>query len=44
VVFLYSGHGLLDLGAYDAFLRGDIGDYELPGDAVEEALKSCPQV
>ncbi len=44
VVFLYSGHGLLDLGAYDAFLRGDIGDYELPGEAVEEALRSCPQV
>ncbi|HEX9992746.1 MAG TPA: TrpB-like pyridoxal phosphate-dependent enzyme [Acidimicrobiales bacterium] len=26
ILFSYSGHGLLDLGAYDAYLRGDLAD------------------
>jgi tryptophan synthase beta chain len=44
VVFLYSGHGLLDLAAYDAYLRSELGDYELPGESIEQALQSCPEV
>jgi tryptophan synthase beta chain len=35
ILFNYSGHGLMDLTGYDAFLTGKLTDYELP----EEDLK-----
>jgi tryptophan synthase beta chain len=35
ILFNYSGHGLMDLSGYDAFLSGKLTDYELP----EEDLK-----
>ncbi len=35
ILFSYSGHGLMDLSGYDAFLSGKLTDYELP----EEDLK-----
>ncbi len=35
ILFNYSGHGLMDLSGYDAFLSGKLIDYELP----EEDLK-----
>lgn len=44
VVFLYSGHGLLDLASYDAYLRGDLTNYELPQDQIDQALMMCPDV
>jgi len=44
VVFLFSGHGLLDLASYDAFLRGDLVDYEHPEEDIALALKGCPDV
>ncbi|MGE4264882.1 MAG: TrpB-like pyridoxal phosphate-dependent enzyme [Desulfovibrio sp.] len=44
VVFLYSGHGLLDLASYDAYLRGDLTNYELPQDQIDQALMMCPTV
>lgn len=44
VVFLYSGHGLLDLASYDAYLRGDLTNYELPQDCIDQALMMCPTV
>jgi len=44
ILFLYSGHGLLDLAAYDAFLAGGLSDYELPQQCIDEALKEVPQV
>jgi len=44
IVFLYSGHGLLDLAAYDAYLRGDLKNYAYPDEEIQEALKSCPDV
>ncbi|MFP4214257.1 MAG: TrpB-like pyridoxal phosphate-dependent enzyme [Desulfohalobiaceae bacterium] len=43
IVFLYSGHGLLDLASYDAFLQGRLTDYELPQDEIDQALLSCPE-
>ena len=30
ILFNYSGHGLMDLSGYDAFLSGKLSDYELP--------------
>ena len=44
VVFLYSGHGLLDLGSYDAYLRGDLTNFELPQEDIDQALSLCPTI
>ncbi len=30
ILFNYSGHGLMDLSGYDAYLSGKLSDYELP--------------
>ena len=44
VVFLYSGHGLLDLASYDAFFQGKLTDFAYPEASITEALKDCPNV
>ncbi|MEL7638401.1 MAG: TrpB-like pyridoxal phosphate-dependent enzyme [Solidesulfovibrio sp.] len=44
VVFLYSGHGLLDLASYDAFLQGKLTDFAYPEAHIVEALKACPDI
>jgi len=44
IVFLYSGHGLLDLGAYDNYLRGELVDEEYSNEQIELALKGIPVV
>jgi tryptophan synthase beta chain len=46
ILFNYSGHGLMDLSGYDAFLSGKLKDYELPEDELckyTEALASLPK-
>ncbi|MHC4757983.1 MAG: TrpB-like pyridoxal phosphate-dependent enzyme, partial [Planctomycetota bacterium] len=45
VLFNYSGHGLMDMTAYDAFLAGKLERYHLPDEELaktEEILKSYP--
>lgn len=44
IVFLYSGHGLLDLAAYDAYLRGGLADEAYPDERIQVALESCPNI
>ncbi len=44
ILFNNSGHGLLDLAAWDAFLRKKLVDYELPEEAIKEALAKIPKV
>ncbi|MBP8646685.1 MAG: TrpB-like pyridoxal phosphate-dependent enzyme [Syntrophobacteraceae bacterium] len=44
IVFLYSGHGLLDLSAYDNYLRGELKDEEFSEEQIREALSACPDV
>jgi tryptophan synthase beta chain len=44
IVFNLSGHGFLDLSAYEAYLSGRLQDYEYPADKVQEALRHLPQV
>jgi tryptophan synthase beta chain len=39
-----SGHGLLELGAYDAYLGGRLEDDALSDDALATALAGVPQV
>lgn len=43
IVFGLSGHGFLDLTAYDAFLAGRLEDYEYPQEKVREALDRLPK-
>ena len=42
IVFLYSGHGMLDLAAYDNYLRGNLQDYAYPDEAIRTPWPSCP--
>ena len=37
ILFNFSGHGLIDLGAYEQFLSGNLTDYEYPAKEIEEA-------
>ena len=44
IVFNFSGHGYFDMTAYDAYLKGDLHDYEYPAEAIEEAMQLLPDV
>jgi tryptophan synthase beta chain len=46
ILFNYSGHGLMDLSGYDAFLSGKLTDYPLPQEEIDkytEPLKNLPK-
>jgi len=46
ILFSYSGHGLMDLSGYDAFMSGKLTDYELPEDDLKKftaPLKNFPK-
>ena len=36
------GHGLLDLAAYGNYQAGQVTDFDLPAEAVEDALRRLP--
>ncbi len=40
ILFNFSGHGIIDLPAYDAFLSGKLTQHELSDEEIERALKS----
>ena len=44
IVFNLSGHGHFDLASYDAYLKGELVDYEYPKEQIEESLAHLPQV
>jgi tryptophan synthase beta chain len=44
IAFNLSGHGLLDLSAYDSYLSGKLEDFEYSAEAVERALANLPKV
>ncbi|MCU7524805.1 MAG: TrpB-like pyridoxal phosphate-dependent enzyme [Ignavibacteria bacterium] len=44
ILFNLSGHGFLDLGAYDAFLKGELENYEMPEDTINGFLKQVPEI
>jgi tryptophan synthase beta chain len=39
ILFNFSGHGLVDLAAYDAYFAGQLTDHALPDEEIERALK-----
>jgi len=44
ILFNLSGHGLLDLAAYEQFLSGRLEDYAYPEEKVKEALAGLPRL
>ncbi len=44
IAFNLSGHGHFDMAAYDAFLQGQLADYDYPQEAVAEAMQHLPEV
>jgi len=44
ILIAHSGHGHVDMAAYDAYLSGKLKDYEYPKEKIEEALKKLPKV
>ncbi len=44
ILFNLSGHGHFDLAAYQAYMNGELQDFEYPESAILEALKKLPQV
>ena len=43
IVFNLSGHGNFDLAAYDAYLSGNLEDYEYSEDKIKEAIAQIPK-
>jgi tryptophan synthase beta chain len=44
VLFNLSGHGHVDMAAYDAYFSGQLEDYEYPEAAIKESLTHLPKV
>ncbi|NLJ36158.1 MAG: TrpB-like pyridoxal phosphate-dependent enzyme [candidate division WS1 bacterium] len=44
IVIGYSGHGHFDLASYDAYLRGQLEDVDLPQETIDEAMKDVPDI
>ena len=44
ILFNLSGHGLLDLSAYEQYFSGALHDYEYPAEAIAESMKHLPQL
>ena len=44
ILFNLSGHGYLDMQAYDDFIAGKLQDYAYPREKIEEAMKDLPKV
>jgi tryptophan synthase beta chain len=44
ILFNLSGHGHVDMAAYDAYFAGQLEDFEYPADKVKESLAHLPKV
>jgi tryptophan synthase beta chain len=44
ILLAHSGHGHVDMGAYEAYFAGKLKDYEYPAEKVKEALAELPVV
>jgi tryptophan synthase beta chain len=43
ILMNWSGHGIIDLAAYDAYLSGKLEDYVLPDDDIAKLIKDLEQ-
>ena len=44
ILLAHSGHGHVDMAAYEAYLSGKLSDYEHPTGAIKESLAQLPKV
>ncbi len=44
ILLAHSGHGHVDMAAYEAYLSGKLQNYEYPEEMVKKALKNLPKV
>jgi tryptophan synthase beta chain len=44
ILFNLSGHGHVDMAAYDAYFNNELQDYEYPAAAIQESLSHLPKV
>jgi tryptophan synthase beta chain len=44
ILFCLSGHGHVDMAAYDAYFSGGLEDFEYPEAAIKESLSHLPKV
>ncbi|MBN1937090.1 MAG: TrpB-like pyridoxal phosphate-dependent enzyme, partial [Anaerolineae bacterium] len=44
ILFNFSGHGLIDMAAYDSYFAGQLENYEHPEAAIQEALTHLPKI
>ncbi|KAA3664023.1 MAG: TrpB-like pyridoxal phosphate-dependent enzyme [Chloroflexi bacterium] len=44
IAFNLSGHGHFDMISYQAYLSGDLQDYEYPQETIEEAMSHLPKI
>lgn len=44
LLFNLSGHGLIDMTAYDSYIRGDLRNYDLSDEDIAKSLNEIPKV
>lgn len=44
ILFNLSGHGLIDMAAYDQYLAGDLGNYEVTDEDVAKNLAEIEKI
>lgn len=44
ILFTLSGHGHVDMAAYQAYFDGKLKDYDFPEDKIKEALHELPKI
>jgi tryptophan synthase beta chain len=44
IAFNLSGHGHFDMASYDAYLKGELEDYEYPEEAVAKSMANLPEI
>jgi tryptophan synthase beta chain len=44
ILFTLSGHGLMDLAAYDAYFAGELEDFPYPEEALARSLAALPSI
>jgi tryptophan synthase beta chain len=44
ILFNLSGHGHVDMAAYDAYFSGQLEDFEYPVEKVKESLAHLPKI
>ena len=44
ILFNLSGHGLIDMSAYDQYIAGDLTNYELPDEVIQNNVSKLEKI